>query len=415
MFDSELFELPKEEKEKRLKDDDIYVGGTKNLVVIVRKIPHGGPKINIDKGYFQAPMTREEKQSGHYMKRVINFFLKQENINPQQYEITLLSAIGVENFTGERKVAFGQSGGKSAGSTLYLALLSAFFKKPIAKEVASTGALSLSTKRIKWGKVSGQEFPLVPGTNLPIGGLKHKVSAATERGVNQLAEDYQQVVPPEIKAKMTVHFAENVAELRKLVLGGELNQAKAQQQRKANDLAVREEKIRLAQTNLATQKKNCQKEETRITNLSEKLLAKEKIITEQLEKSGQKEQRLEDKEQELCQKENQAQEILFARLKEKIKDNLDKQTQGEIKRQQEIVESETTKIICAALEKYSSELVYSRTVNHLKVDDDRHMGRIIGKDGRNINFFRKLTGVELLFPENGTARRKPKEGKKKEE
>ncbi len=92
-----------------------------------------------------------------------------------------------------------------------------------------------------------------------------------------------------------------------------------------------------------------------------------------------------------------AQEILFARLKEKIKDNLDKQTQGEIKRQQGIVESETTKIICAALEKYSSELVYSRTTNHLKIDDGRIVGRIIGKDGRNINFFRKLTGVDLLL------------------
>ena len=104
-----------------------------------------------------------------------------------------------------------------------------------------------------------------------------------------------------------------------------------------------------------------------------------------------------------------AQEILFTRLKEKIKDNLDKYTQQEVKRSQQNIELETTKIICLALEKYSSELVYSRTVNHLKVDDSRTMGRIIGKDGRNINFFRKITGVELLInPENNNLKTKQK-------
>src|SRR5437763_12656622 len=80
-----------------------------------------------------------------------------------------------------------------------------------------------------------------------------------------------------------------------------------------------------------------------------------------------------------------------------MKDSLDKLAQQEIKQHQKKVEIETTKIICLALEKYSSELVYSKTVNYLKVNDSRTMGRIIGKDGRNINYFRKLTGVEILI------------------
>lgn len=99
--------------------------------------------------------------------------------------------------------------------------------------------------------------------------------------------------------------------------------------------------------------------------------------------------------------EKEAQEILFSRLKEKIKSNLDKHTQQEIKRSKEKTEAETIKIICSALEKYSSKLVFSKTTNHLKIDNQKTMGRVIGKDGRNINFFRKLTGVELLInPEN---------------
>src|SRR4051794_475596 len=98
--------------------------------------------------------------------------------------------------------------------------------------------------------------------------------------------------------------------------------------------------------------------------------------------------------------EKEAQTTLFAQLKEKIKENLDKQAQKEIKRSQAKVAEETTKIICLALEKYSSELVYNRTVSRLKVEDSRTLGRIIGKDGRNINFFRKITGTEILMPES---------------
>jgi ribonucrease Y len=94
----------------------------------------------------------------------------------------------------------------------------------------------------------------------------------------------------------------------------------------------------------------------------------------------------------------EAREILFTGLKEKIN-----------KRSQQNIELETTKIICLALEKYSSELVFSKTTNHLKVDDSRTMGRIIGKDGRNINFFRKITGAELLInPENNNLKTKQK-------
>src|SRR4051794_31068950 len=106
--------------------------------------------------------------------------------------------------------------------------------------------------------------------------------------------------------------------------------------------------------------------------------------------------------------EEEAQKTLLSRLKEKLKENLDRQAQKEIKHGQARVEEETTKIICLALEKYSSALVYSHTVSRLKVDDSRTMGRIIGKDGRNINFFRKITGTEILIPESNGLRTKQK-------
>lgn len=236
------------DKSKKIREeDDIYVGGTKPLVVIVRKVSSGG-KINIDKAYFNAPFTLEGKDAGFYAQRVINFTLNQEGLNPSQYEIFLLSALGTEYLGKEIKAGMGRMAGKSAGITLYLALLSALYQKPIDNKVASTGALSLSTKRTKWGKVNEQKFPLVPGTNLPVAGLKHKVLAMDKKGFNCLilskyqssphllsewqrggkwtgswdgdnnknyyeekwrepAEDYSAVVPHEIREKITLHWA----------------------------------------------------------------------------------------------------------------------------------------------------------------------------------------------------------------
>ncbi|CAI2175665.1 14109_t:CDS:2 [Funneliformis geosporum] len=167
-FDKLGKDIPKEER----KNLDKYVGLTKNMVVIVRKISGGGPIINIDKGQSNAPMTREKKQSVHYTKKIINLFLNQVKINSANYQISVLDSFGVENFGQESKVAYGRSGGKSAGSALYLALLSAYYQKPLSQTVAATGALSLSTKIIKRGKVNEQEFTINPGTNLPVQGLK---------------------------------------------------------------------------------------------------------------------------------------------------------------------------------------------------------------------------------------------------
>jgi hypothetical protein len=73
--------------------------------------------------------------------------------------------------------------------------LSAYHQKPISHSVAATGALSLSTKITKKGKINGQEFIIQPGTNQPIRGLKWKTQAATEKGVNRLVLSKFQLSP----------------------------------------------------------------------------------------------------------------------------------------------------------------------------------------------------------------------------
>ncbi|CAG8561645.1 22934_t:CDS:2 [Racocetra persica] len=96
--------------------------------------------------------------------------------------------------------------------------------EPISRQVAATGTLGMSEQK---GTINGQEIILPPGTNLPIAGLREKIIACAEKGINKVVlskfqsspnllvkkddlnptielkfPDYQEVVPTEIKAKI---------------------------------------------------------------------------------------------------------------------------------------------------------------------------------------------------------------------
>jgi len=201
----------------------LWVGRIKDLVVIVRR--NQKPKINID-GRFGFHSEDERSDRGQ-VRKIVNFALQQENIDPQQCEVSILWAIGAQRFGKEMDINFGNSSGGSGGSAIYLALLSVLHQKPISGKVAATGTLIMSEQK---GMVNGQEIILAPGTNLPITGLKEKTMACVEKGINKLViskyqsspnlltkkdennpntelkfDDYQQVVSPEIKEKIQVY------------------------------------------------------------------------------------------------------------------------------------------------------------------------------------------------------------------
>lgn len=53
-------------------------------------------------------------------------------------------------------------------------------------------------------------------------------------------------------------------------------------------------------------------------------------------------------------------------------------------------------IILTAMERMSSEVTAERTVTAIKLTDDEMKGRIIGKEGRNIQSIQRATGVDIL-------------------
>ena len=63
---------------------------------------------------------------------------------------------------------------------------------------------------------------------------------------------------------------------------------------------------------------------------------------------------------------------------------------------QETAEEQAQTILVSAMERMSSEVTAERTVTALKLTDDEMKGRIIGKEGRNIQALQRATGVDIL-------------------
>ncbi len=62
----------------------------------------------------------------------------------------------------------------------------------------------------------------------------------------------------------------------------------------------------------------------------------------------------------------------------------------------ELAEEHSALIITTAMERMSSEVTAERTITSLKLEDEEMKGRIIGKEGRNIQALQKATGVDIL-------------------
>jgi hypothetical protein len=216
-----------------------YLGVSRELVVIMRKTT-GSSKINIDENIQESPLdfdNYDKNTTRDYIENLVNLaFSKENRINSQHYEISIIVCLGTENLGKETDLGWGKTSGSSAGSAIYLAFLSSLHQKPISNKITATGTIKINEEKVK--NLNGQEVVLRKGDNIPIGSLKEKAAVAAEKGFNQLilskyhsspniltkpdkkdptknkiSEDYQQVVPAEIRAKLTVRWTENMKNL----------------------------------------------------------------------------------------------------------------------------------------------------------------------------------------------------------
>ena len=130
---------------------------------------------------------------------------------------------------------------------------------------------------------------------------------------------------------------------------------------------------------------------------SEKLTNKEREIDDLKLEIHQ----IRDKQQEKLEKiagltKFDAKDKLIKMTEKDIKDDLVGLITKEQKELRRDIDETAQALLVTAMERMSSEVTADRTVTALKLPDDEMKGRIIGKEGRNIQALQRATGVDIM-------------------
>ncbi|MGB9763170.1 MAG: ribonuclease Y [Minisyncoccia bacterium] len=99
---------------------------------------------------------------------------------------------------------------------------------------------------------------------------------------------------------------------------------------------------------------------------------------------------------------NEAKEELFKRIEKEYKEDIVEAIKKLETVRREELEKRAKEIMIDAIERYSHNSVGEITTTTLDLPSEDVKGKIIGKEGRNIKHFEKLTGVELILDDTPT-------------
>ena len=145
----------------------------------------------------------------------------------------------------------------------------------------------------------------------------------------------------------------------------------------------------------------------REVNLDRKLDELDKRA-EKLRKAEDEVEKLKDEIRDIRTKQQEKLEKIAGLKKQEAAEKLMQMTERDIKNDltglvaklqkdaQDDAEERAQEILVTAMERMSSEVTAERTVTAVKLLDDEMKGRIIGKEGRNIQAMQRATGVDFL-------------------
>jgi ribonucrease Y len=204
--------------------------------------------------------------------------------------------------------------------------------------------------------------------------------------------------------------------------GKEAEEAKKELTRAKREAA---ETIKKAEEEAARKSEDARKEEQRrrseLKDIEQRLLSREESLDKKLDELDKRSERLRGSEAEVEELKNEIRSIRekqqeklekIAKLsKTEATEKLMSMTERDIKNDltglvnklqndaREQAEELSAVILASTMERMASEVTAERTVTAVKLDDEEMKGRIIGKEGRNIQALQRATGVDILVDE----------------
>lgn len=196
----------------------------------------------------------------------------------------------------------------------------------------------------------------------------------------------------------------------------EMERALHEAQTKANEVLMKAKNEALkereeAQREDRAKRKKLEENETRLFKKEEQLDAKVEDLDKSKAKLEEKAEELKkdrelalellkDQEKKLQEVANlsheEAKTLLLKQIEEEFKDELvahAKFMEAEMKKE---VDEKAKQILADAIQRYASETTVESTTTSVPLASDELKGRIIGREGRNINAFETVTGVDVI-------------------
>jgi ribonuclease Y len=205
---------------------------------------------------------------------------------------------------------------------------------------------------------------------------KKKLGSAEDAAKKELAKAKKE------GEKLVSDAREKAAEIAETARKEDQSHRKAQKELEQR-LITREESIDKKLDDLDKRSENLRKGEDEVENLKNEIRDIRKKQQDKLEKIAKltKEEAAE-KLMTMTERDIKGDLTgLVAKLQNEAKDN---------------AEEQAALVITTAMERMASEVTAERTVTAVKLDDEEMKGRIIGKEGRNIQALQRATGVDIL-------------------
>lgn len=167
------------------------------------------------------------------------------------------------------------------------------------------------------------------------------------------------------------------------------NEATEKAAKLREDIAKTEKELAVEEARIQTQKEELKEKSQEINSAREDLEKKRDDLSKVLEEQKRKLQEVSSLTRE------EARELLLSRFEKDLQEEKAKkirQMEEDIKK---TAEQKSQEILLDALSHGTADYVVEYTTSKVKLPDPEMKGRIIGKEGRNITTFEKLTGVEL--------------------
>ena len=221
---------------------------------------------------------------------------------------------------------------------------------------------------------------LILGAGAGVGGL-YAYNKQKEKGGKNKADDLIRKAKHEA-SEIVLNAKKEASNINEKAQREE-NERRKEWKKTENHLAERETLLDTKLDQIDKKSENLRKQEGEIEDLKDEVRAIRTKAQEKLEKIA-------------GLSKADAKEKLMSMTERDIRQDLTNLVTKEQKAYNDHIDETAEAMLLTAMERMSSEVTADRTVTSLKLPDDDMKGRIIGKEGRNIQALQHATGVDVL-------------------